>query len=61
MDNDKAQELKRLHDDANRVLMAWLEHPPQDRRQQQAFALLSEAVQLLYAASVNLELGEGQE
>jgi hypothetical protein len=60
MDNNKAQELKRLHDDANRVLMAWLGHPPQERRQQQAFALLSEAVQLLYAASVNLGLGDDE-
>jgi hypothetical protein len=60
MDN-KAQELKQLHDDANRVLMAWLEHPPKDRRQQQAFELLSDAVQLLYAASINLGLGDGPE
>jgi hypothetical protein len=56
--NNKAQELKKLHDDANRLLMEWLEHPPKDRRQLKAFELLSEAVQLLNAASINLGLDD---
>jgi hypothetical protein len=56
MNNNKAQELKKLHDDANRVPMDWLEHPPNGRRHLQAFELLSEAVQLLNAASINLGL-----
>jgi len=41
--DDKDKVLKQLHDDANRLLMAWLEHPPQERRPMQAFQLLSEA------------------
>lgn len=57
-DKDKAQALKQLHDDANRLLMAWLEHPPQERRQKQAFQLLSEATQLLGAAAINLGIVE---
>ena len=59
MDNDKAQALKQLHNDANRLLLAWLEHPPQERRHMQASQLLSEAAQLLYAAAINLGIAEG--
>jgi hypothetical protein len=58
-DKDKAQALKQLHNDANRLLLAWLEHPPQDRHQVQAFQFLAEAAQLLYAAAINLGLAEG--
>ena len=49
-----ADELKHLHINANKVLLHWLEHPPVDRRQKQAFEQLAEAVQLLNAASINL-------
>ena len=52
----KAQALKQLHNDANRLLLDWLEHPPQDRRHMQAFQLLAEAAQLLNAAAINLGL-----
>jgi hypothetical protein len=58
-DNDKAQALKQLHDDANRLLMAWLEQPPKERRHMQAFQLLAEAAQLLNAAAINLGIAEG--
>ena len=57
--DDKAQALKRLHDDTNRLLMDWLEHPPQDRHQVQASQLLAEAAQLLNAAAINLGIAEG--
>ena len=52
--NRIADEIKILHDNANKLLLHWLEHPPIDRRQKQAFELLAEAVQLLHAATINL-------
>jgi len=55
MNNSKAQ---KLHDETHRVLLDWLEHPPKERRQLQAFELLSDAVQLLGAARINLGLEE---
>jgi hypothetical protein len=52
--NQITDEIKILHDNANKLLLNWLEHPPIDRRQKQAFGLLAEAVQLLHAATINL-------
>lgn len=52
--NNIASDIKKLHEDANKLFLDWLEHPPNDRRQKQAFELLSDAVQLLHAATINL-------
>lgn len=49
-----ANDIKKLHDDANKLFLDWLGHPPVDRRHKQAFELLAEAVQLLHAAAINL-------
>ena len=53
-----ADELKSQHNNANKVLLHWLEHPPVDRRQKRAFELLAEAVQMLNAATINLGIVE---
>jgi len=47
-------EVKELHDLSYKLLIAWLEEPPTDRRQRQALDLLAEANQKLYAACINV-------
>jgi hypothetical protein len=56
-----AEDIRRLHEDGQKLLLDWLERPPKDRRQKQAFELLSEAVQLLRASSINLGFDEVDE
>ena len=49
-----ANEIKKLRDRGEQVLIEWLENPPTDRRQVQALNLIADAIQLLHAACVNL-------
>jgi len=55
------KDLKKLHDQSEKILFDWLENPPVDRRQLQALNLLAEAVQMLHAACINMGAVEVQD
>lgn len=47
------QNLKELYERSQRLVFEWLDSPPTNRADRQAFKLLSEAHQCLYAACIN--------
>jgi len=47
------QNLKELYERSQRLVFEWLDSPPTNRSDMQAFKLLSEAHQCLYAACIN--------
>jgi hypothetical protein len=51
---NRARDVKKLHNHANQLLIEWLDCPPAERRQIQALNLLANAIQMLHAACINL-------
>jgi hypothetical protein len=51
------RDVKAIHDLGAQILLDWLDSPPADWRQMRALNLLADAVQLLHASCINLDLG----